>query len=354
MKDYQPQTNFQKTFNIASIIFSFIVIIGIVFKFLHLPGASFMLVFGLLGASCLYLLNGFNTNNLKGLSKVIHVVMYYSLSIFIIGFLFMIMHWPGSSIMVAIGLISFILVYILYLYNYFKSEKKSSIDIQIISCLLILILVSTFLRTSKESLKSNIIINEQSEKQLTQLNKISDNILSSLEKNQLDSLNEYKAKKTKEISTLMSGSIEYIDKLKHLIIDETENVIIKDTATLRYANSLDNYDIPTHLLIGDDETKPVQAEYSAIDLRNKLNSLHDNLINLITDLEKNINADFSAQKEMIINLKPVDPNEKFDGIPITWEVYNFYHLPMSAIICRLSQIQLDIKNAELSVLTEIK
>jgi hypothetical protein len=210
------------------------------------------------------------------------------------------------------------------------------------------------LRTSKESLKSNIIINEQSEKQLTQLNKISDYILSSLEKNQLDSLNEYKAKKAKEISTLMSGSIEYIDKLKHLIIDETENVIIKDTATLRYANSLDNYDVPTHLLIGDDETKPVQAEYSAIDLRNKLNSLHDNLINLITDLEKNINADFSAQKEMITNLKPVDPNEKFDGIPITWEVYNFYHLPMSAIICRLSQMQLDIKNAELSVLTEIK
>lgn len=351
----QPQKSaFSKLLSNLMIAFSFIIIIGVIFKIFHWPGAAIFLIFGLLGSSCLYFLHAFNSTELKGISKFIHQVMYVSFSIFITGFLFMIMHWPGSGTMVAVGIISFVLVYILYLFNHLKSKNSSSFDIQIISFLLILILTSTFMRVSKDVLKANIVTNEQSEEKLSQLDKTSDGILASIEKNQTDSLNDFTFKKVKEISSMINNQIDYIEKLKHHILDETEHAIVKDTASLRYAYSLDNYDIPTHILIGDDETKPINGEFTAVDLKNRLTSLQENAVILIGEIEKNNGKDFSTQKEIISNIKPVDPNEKIDGIAITWEIYNFYHHPMSSVICRLSQIQLDLKHAELLLLTKMK
>jgi hypothetical protein len=57
------------------------------------------------------------------------------------------------------------------------------------------------------------------------------------------------------VNNLSNDLFDYIEKLKQYIIDETEKSIVKDTATLRYAISIENYIIPTQIMIGDDKLK---------------------------------------------------------------------------------------------------
>ena len=92
--------------------------------------------------------------------------------------------------------------------------------------------------------------------------------------------------KAKEAAKLINEQYEHIEKLKQKIINETEQNGT-DTTRLKYADKKDNYDAPTHLMIGDDETKPLDGEFTAVDLRKRLNSLHDNLLKMPDDMQKN-------------------------------------------------------------------
>ena len=93
--------------------------------------------------------------------------------------------------------------------------------------------------------------------------------------------------KAKEVNKLTKEVYDYIDKLKQFLIDEVEKSPTKDTATLKFANAKDNYDAPTHLMIGDDETKPKDGEWSAVDLRKRFDGLSDKLLAMLDGMQKN-------------------------------------------------------------------
>jgi hypothetical protein len=48
-------------------------------------------------------------------------------------------------------------------------------------------------------------------------------------------------------------------------------------------------------------------------------------------------------KEKIGTLKVTDPTETEDGAKQTWEIFNFYHLPLAGVVTNLSQMQSDIE-----------
>ena len=162
--------------------------------------------------------------------------------------------------------------------------------------------------------------------------------------------------KAKEAAKLINEQYEHIEKLKQKIINETEQNGT-DTTRLKYADKKDNYDAPTHLMIGDDETKPLDGEFTAVDLRKRLNSLHDNLLKMLDDMQKNektklMKDDYEALRDKIEDIKVLDPNETEDGVPLTWEIFNFYHLPLAGVITNLSQMQSDLKNVESEIVAE--
>lgn len=164
-------------------------------------------------------------------------------------------------------------------------------------------------------------------------------------------------KKAQEANKLTHEVFEYIEKVKHHVIDETEKMEKKDTLRLKYANAKDNYDAPTHIMIGDDETKPKTGEMTASELRGKLNGLHDKLIAMIDGMQKEKSTqflpdDYKALKEKIGTLKVVDPTETEDGAKQTWEIFNFYHLPLAGVVTNLSQMQSDIKNVESEIVSQ--
>lgn len=157
--------------------------------------------------------------------------------------------------------------------------------------------------------------------------------------------------KAEESARLTGAMYQYIEELKKRLIEVTESVKKNqaDTSRLRFVNALDNYDIPTYELFGDDEANPVRKAYSAYELRQKLTETHDKILGLFSgDMIKNkfLSSDLEAIRKKISAIKPVDPGTMKDGVKEDWQMSNFYHLPLAAVITNLSKIQSDLRNVE--------
>lgn len=110
-------------------------------------------------------------------------------------------------------------------------------------------------------------------------------------------------------------------------------------------------------MIGPDETNPKDGDMTAKDLRKRLNGLHDKLISMVDAMQKEkttqfLPDDYKALKEKIGTLKVVDPTETEDGAKQTWEIFNFYHLPLAGVVTNLSQMQSDLKNVESEIVSQ--
>jgi hypothetical protein len=352
----QPyQSGFGKIIEIAFWFGIIISIIGVLFRIQHWQGAAQMLIIGILTIAEVFFLKSFQVGNLKGSERFIHNVKYISLAVFSVGFLFQIMHWPGGIIMKMIGLVCFIFVFILTIFQHYKYRKTSTPEFYILPFMLILFLTVSFMYISKDILNSNLKDFEFIQDKVKLLDKNSKDISSLINNSSNDSINNSIKQNAQRVSSLINEQVLYIDKLKQKIINTTE-MNGTDTTTLRWAIAKDNYDIPTYLLIGDDDTNPADGEFTALDLKKRLNSTYDNLNSILIELEKaNNKVVYTFLKERLVEIKPNDdPGKTIDGNEVTWEIYNFYHQPLVIVISKLTQIQYDLKNTEFLLLNEFK
>ncbi|MBK7309741.1 MAG: hypothetical protein IPI93_02850 [Sphingobacteriaceae bacterium] len=144
-------------------------------------------------------------------------------------------------------------------------------------------------------------------------------------------------------------TIHYIDSMKYALIISTQKTTKPDTAQLRFMNKLDDFDTPTYLFIGDDETNLKKEPYSAFDLRQKLNGLSNDLNKMISDLSKDgklDEADAMSLKEKTKTIVPVDRNAIEDDLKMNWELDNFYNIPTAAVITNFDKMKTDLKNVE--------
>lgn len=143
--------------------------------------------------------------------------------------------------------------------------------------------------------------------------------------------------------------VSYIDSMKYSLIRETEKTTRPDTAQMRFMKRLDDYDIPTQLFIGSDETNPKTTKFSAYDLKHSLAKLNAELHQMITDLKtkKQLDdADAASLLETAKTIQPMDRSIMSDGIRMNWELENFYNIPTAAVITNFDKMQTDLKNVE--------
>lgn len=209
------------------------------------------------------------------------------------------------------------------------------------------------LNVSKEILQGFVMVDESIGKSKLILTENNERIQKAFEAYVNDGNFEAKPYLLKSIETQKSIRIvdAYIDSMKLLIVRRTEGMTQKDTSQLRFMEKLDDFDTPTYLLIGSDETKPISTKYSATDLRLQLTTLHTNLLSLIDNMQKNNSTKLDEEsittlKQKLSNLKPIDRNLTKEGVKLNWELENFYHMPMAAVITNLDKIQADMKNVE--------
>lgn len=114
--------------------------------------------------------------------------------------------------------------------------------------------------------------------------------------------------------------------------------------SLRKVNSKDNYDVPTNIMIGGEEGKLKEGQWTASQLIAMLNSFRDRLVDkvdpkkgkaIIQALEVNFKTDTMLQ---------ISDSERQE-----WALANFYHIPLAAVVTNLSKLQTDVRNAESDV-----
>jgi len=213
------------------------------------------------------------------------------------------------------------------------------------------------MNVSKDILKAFVTVNESLERTNNNFNTNSQKLLKAFEATQkeTETAKPY-YEKVLAAEKLTNGLYDYIEKLKHELIAKTDGNPGGDTLRLRYVDAKDNYDKPTHELIGDDERNPKTGEFSALELKSKIVEVHDKLIKMLDDMQKNekthfLQSDYDNLKKKIETLKPDVGDEKEDGVPVTWEILNFYHLPLAGTITNLTKMQADLKNVESEVIS---
>lgn len=209
------------------------------------------------------------------------------------------------------------------------------------------------LNVSKEILQGFVMVDESIGKSKVILDENNSRIQKAFEDYVKDGNFEAKPYLLKSIETQKSIRVvdAYIDSMKVIIARKTEGAAKSDTSQLRFMEKLDDYDTPTYLLIGSDEAKPIDTKYSAKDLRLQLTNLHADLLNLIDNMQKNTKTKLDDEtiatlKQKLSTIKPIDRNLEKDGIKLNWELENFYHMPLAAVITNLDKIQADMKNLE--------
>jgi gliding motility-associated protein GldM len=163
--------------------------------------------------------------------------------------------------------------------------------------------------------------------------------------------------KAKSVQAKADDVFDYITRLKANLIFNTEKLeSINDAmgpnedgydTTLNMANmeSKDNYDIPTHVLVGSEPDNPKTGEFTASELKGKLESFRDELLAYAepgSSIESGLKSTFNFEDQ-----------KDASGTNNTWEALNFYHTPIAGILTIMSKIQTDVRNAESDIIKQL-
>jgi gliding motility-associated protein GldM len=132
-----------------------------------------------------------------------------------------------------------------------------------------------------------------------------------------------------------------VDDLKselYLHVEGLPSKVVADTFKLTDAQSKDNFDIPTHWMLGADPEKP-GADAHIIPVKEAIIKFRKDVLDIVPAKEK-------ANLKLGLKTDDVKDNE---GKTVSWEFYNFDHTTMAATMCLLAGIKNDIKNAESDV-----
>jgi gliding motility-associated protein GldM len=150
-------------------------------------------------------------------------------------------------------------------------------------------------------------------------------------------------KKAEQVSTRANELYNYIQTLKIRIImradskspavDTTSN---KDKKSIEpeKINSKENTDIPSHIMIGENNNAEGKV------LKKKIEDYKNFILSLATD--QNVKNSINTN----LNTSDPKPNAKDAGEKKTWESEHFEHLPLIAVTTIMSKIQNDVRNAE--------
>lgn len=210
------------------------------------------------------------------------------------------------------------------------------------------------MNVSKEILDSFVTVNNGLETTKATLKEKVDGTYKTFSQYATENKEKYGAAyaQAQQVQKLAAELIKSIDAIKQQVIVETESLKPEqvyaggDTLlNLKYVTAKDNQDAITHVMIGSDETKPIETEFSALALKKKLQGFRDEIKKIAMADPKNQNPTLVANVTKMFDMP--DEKEAGDSGPVTtWEVKNFYHVPMAAGITVLSKIQSDVRNAE--------
>lgn len=315
--------------------------VGVLFKVQHWPGSALLLVAGL-GLVTIVFLPYLLSRNLRQLNnkkqKTIYIVGYASLIIYIIGFVFKLMHWPGAAIMLILGSISLTTVFLpVYAYNKFKETRYVSAQFIFLSIAIVYFNMFTLLlalRVSTNIMHEFVKTNTELKKQNTALDKMNADAWVFLN----DSLAEHK-RLMNECRYKTDSLINFIEDIKLGLIQFADGVN-KEEAKYLLANQENiadktNIKMVHFMMFGQDksgyayELKDALQEYNLF-VRNNFREV--------------------AKKEGLLDLIDTSDRVVAHGVEKSWEDYFFLQQNVMNAISNLSILQQNIQLIEYELL----
>ena len=157
------------------------------------------------------------------------------------------------------------------------------------------------------------------------------------------------------ILAVASGEREVVesggDLSKYIAQDKLSR---RDTVlSIAHFEKKDEYQEITSYLVGGEPGDPKSGEFTAKELREKLEGFKDELKNLqFTDFVGNefkVSPGLKASFDQTF----VYEKEMEDGKEVLWEAANFFDVPLAAVIPILSKLQIDVENAKSNLMTEL-
>ena len=149
-----------------------------------------------------------------------------------------------------------------------------------------------------------------------------------------------------------ANALSYGEGFEEYQIDggRTVNMTDVDADGKKYIKKPDENQENTTLLIGSDPANPKDDQWSARELRTKLEQYRDYLkgikVREVTGKEWTVPESIVTSLDNLFSF----PNTTEDEKEVTWETKNFFHNPLAAILPLLTKLQVDVQNAKADVL----
>ena len=155
-----------------------------------------------------------------------------------------------------------------------------------------------------------------------------------------------------EIQKKSAELCKLVDDIKsdlYLKVQKLPSKDVADTFKLKQLDSKDNYDIPTHYLLGETPEEP-KEDAKAMELKNAIIKFKQDLLKTPAGLTPEQAKKYEKEKANIkLGLNTEDVYSSNDEKMVHWEYNNFDHTTMAADMCIFAGIKNDIKNAESDV-----
>ncbi|MEQ9186233.1 MAG: hypothetical protein RLP15_00750 [Cryomorphaceae bacterium] len=317
-------------------------LIGSLFKIQHWPFAGILIV---LSVSLLvmvfmpmYIIHRI-TRRTSTLAMIEGVMMGVTGMFVLLGMMFKIQHWPGGGVLLIVGntLLAFTLG-IMILRAIVAKEYKQNWQMLGLMFAVTMVFFGWSLDWSRD-----FLVSIQHNDALIQRNH--DVVMkSNLELKQMHAQTDSTSETLSAISERSLAMKNYISELQNLIITAClgQNSSTETQALASDVKAIDNYDIPTYILIGYDPSSPSQDDYSAYTLRLKLTEFATEMKALSQKQET---------QTMIDSLYSFTDHES-NGIVYSWEMMHFYHASYASVMQSLNTLQLSVALTENRLLHE--
>jgi hypothetical protein len=315
------------TISVAALLF------GSFFKVMHWPGASVLLLLGIVTLSfvflpLLFLLKAKEPTNTQ--SKTVIGVGTLLGILLCISTLFKVMHWPGGNVLwfISIGCSIFLFIPLYFFTGIRNPETK--INTIVTTIILVgatgILFTLTSMRPSRAIELGNFFANQDlvaTRNYATEQNSLHYKIL----------LNDSSPAK-KEVDELRKRSDDLYKKLEKIKLNLINSNEETNYTTIDYTNRFSfidaNYGLAEYFFFNNlGEPTPI-----LVSLRNEVDSFNSFIK---TTYNKNSFGMINTQGTKDVN---------DDGHLISWEEFNFHQAPFGIIIRNLTQMQLDIRVVE--------
>ena len=310
---------------------TFLLLAGTIFKLMHWPGANVMFMLGAVILALIYLplILRHKLKESPNNEALLHISGFVGLAFTTVGSLFKIMHWPGASIllMVGLGTLAFIYVPIYFYKKYQVSANKPITFSASLVAMTCLILVFALTRVNNSVGYDSGIT--QIDEQLRNSTKLASNnqALYSLLADNVQA---------QEVQTVANETVEYLESVKATIVATVDQIPIEQARNKRlfYVKNATDFRTPTELLFNSTESNPSNINQMVA----QLNKFETAMMQVYPD-------DIRAQ---IATTFPIDTDASFDvdGEQWEWGKYSFYKIPVIGVISNLSKLQSEIRQAE--------